>query len=198
GIITGPSTLSYGLHMSTSNYRSRDEVIPDIAEALSVEASALADWGISMLQIDEPIFSTGIADLSLGREALLKVIKKVKIPVCLHVCGPLSKIIDELVRMPIQVLDFEGSVDPENFASLSGQDLKDKYIGFGCVDSSKAQVEDLNTVISRIRAGVDTLGVNRLLPDPDCGLRMLDPGDASAKLSRLCEAVAVVRSEVSE
>ncbi|PKL60512.1 MAG: methionine synthase [Methanomicrobiales archaeon HGW-Methanomicrobiales-4] len=198
GIITGPSTLSYGLHMNTSNYRSRDEVIPDIADALSVEACALSDCGITMLQIDEPIFSTGIADLALGREAILRITKKVKVPVCLHVCGSLSKIIEDLVRMPVQVLDFEGSVDPENFASLSARDLGDKYIGFGCVDSSKARVEDLNTVISRLRRGVDVLGHTRLLPDPDCGLRMLDPGVASAKLSRLCEAVAVVRSEVAE
>lgn len=196
GIITGPSTLSYGLHMSTSNYRSRDEVIPDIADALSVEARALSDCGISMLQIDEPIFSTGITDLVLGREALSRIVKTVQVPVCLHVCGPLSKIIDEIVRMPVQILDFEGCVDPENLASLSARDLGDKYIGFGCVDSSKAHVEDLSIVISRLRAGVDALGPNRILPDPDCGLRMLDKNVAYAKLKRLCEAVAVVRNDV--
>lgn len=197
GILTGPSTLSYGLHLNTSNYRSRDELIPDIAAALSVEGRALGDLNISMLQVDEPIFSTGIADLDLGRRAIEQIVRNVQVPVCLHVCGPLSRIIDDLVRMPVQVLDFEGSVDPENFASLSVRDLQGKYIGFGCVDSSRTEVEEVNTVISRIRSGVDVLGPERILPDPDCGLRMLPQDVAYAKLSRLCEAVAVVRSEMN-
>jgi 5-methyltetrahydropteroyltriglutamate--homocysteine methyltransferase len=196
GIITGPSTLSYGLHLSTPGYRSRDEVIPDIAEALSTEARALEDTGITILQIDEPIFSTGIADLNLGHQAIKQVTSQVSVPVCLHVCGTLSKIIDDYVRMPVQILDFEGSVDPENFASLSSQDLKDKYVGYGCVDSSKASLEDIDTVISRILTGVDILGVERLLPDPDCGLRMLPKEAAFAKMTRLCQAVAKVRSDI--
>jgi 5-methyltetrahydropteroyltriglutamate--homocysteine methyltransferase len=54
------------------------------------------------------------------------------------------------------------------------------------------------TILSRIRKGVDLLGPERLLPDPDCGLRMLPPEVAYAKLSRLCEAVAIVRSEIAD
>ena len=196
GIITGPSTLSYGLHLSTPNYRSRDELIPDIAAALSQEARALGETGITMLQIDEPIFSTGTADLDLGRKAIEQIVQSVQVPVCLHVCGPISRIIDEYVRMPVQVLDFEGSVDPDNLSSLSSRDLNGRYIGFGCVDSSKAELEDLDTVISRLRSGVDLFGPERLLPDPDCGLRMLPLNVACGKLSRLCEATAKVRHEI--
>jgi len=195
GLVTGPSTLSHGLHLSTANYRSRDELVPDIAEALATEARALGEVGITMLQIDEPIFSTGVADLNLGRKAIEQIVRKVSVPVCLHVCGPLSRIIDDYVRMPVQVLDFEGSVDPENLSSLSSQDLKDKYIGFGCVDSSTPKLEDLETVITRIRAGVEELGAERLILDPDCGLRMLPQDVAYAKLTRLCKAAAVVRAE---
>jgi len=196
GIITGPSTLSYGLHMSTSNYRSRDEVIPDIATALSTESRALEATGITMLQIDEPILSTGVANLDLGHDAIAMITKDMSVPVSLHVCGPVKSIIDEYVRMPVQILDFEGSVDPENFASLSSRDLKDRYIGYGCVDSSKALLEDLSTVISRIRTGIDILGPERLIPDPDCGLRMLPADVAFHKLTRLCEAAAALRSEL--
>ncbi len=195
GIVTGPSTLSHGLHISTANYRSRDELIPDIADALATEARAIGELGITMLQIDEPIFSTGVADLDLGKKAIGKIAQQVSVPICLHVCGPLSRIIDEYVRMPVQVLDFEGSVDPENLASLSSRDLKDKYIGYGCVDSASPKLEDLETIISRIRAGVEVFGSERLILDPDCGLRMLPQDVAYAKLSRLCDAAAVVRAE---
>jgi 5-methyltetrahydropteroyltriglutamate--homocysteine methyltransferase len=197
GILTGPSTLSYGLHLNTPNYRSRDELIPDIATALATEARALAGEGITMLQIDEPIFSTGTADMDIGSRAIHRIAEEIEIPVCLHVCGPISKILDELLSMPIQILDFEGSVDPENFSSLSSRDLKDRYIGYGCVDSSRAELETVETLVSRIRAGVDALGPERLLLDPDCGLRMLPRDVAYQKLARLTEATAVVRAEVS-
>ena len=196
GILTGPSTLSFGLRLNTSNYRSRDELIPDMATALSSEARALSESGITMLQIDEPILSTGTADLAIARDAISRIAGSVKVPVCLHVCGPLSQIIDDLVRMPVQILDFEGCGDPENFASLSARDLGKKYIGYGCVDSSRAAVEDVQTIASRIRAGTEIVGPERLIPDPDCGLRMLPRDAAFAKLSRLCEAVAVIRSEI--
>jgi 5-methyltetrahydropteroyltriglutamate--homocysteine methyltransferase len=198
GIITGPSSLSYGLKIATPFYRSRNELIPDIADALAAEAAALEKASVTMLQIDEPIFSTGIADLAVGHAALEKITDTVTVPVCLHVCGPLSKIIDEYVRMPVSILDFEGSVDPENFASLSSRDLRDRYIGYGCVDSTKASLEDQETIIRRIRKGVDILGPEALIPDPDCGLRMLPRDAAVAKLSGLCRAVAVVRSEITE
>jgi 5-methyltetrahydropteroyltriglutamate--homocysteine methyltransferase len=197
GILTGPSTLSYGLHLDTTMYRSRDELIPDMAVALSVEARALSAEGVSIVQIDEPILSTGTADLSVAREAIGHIASSVDAPLCLHVCGPLTRIIDDYVRMPVQILDFEGSVDPGNFASLSARDLSNRYIGYGCVDSSRAAVEDVDTIVSRIRAGVEVLGPEPLIPDPDCGLRMLPPDIAFAKLSRLCEAVAIVRAEIA-
>lgn len=196
GIVTGPSTLSHGLHLGTPNYRTRDELVPDVAEALAEEARFLGEAGIAMLQIDEPIFSTGVADLDIGKKAIERITTQVSVPVCLHVCGPLSRIIEEYVRMPVQVLDFEGSVDPENLSSLSSRDLNGKYIGFGCVDSSSEKLEDIKTVVGRIRTGIEELGMERLILDPDCGLRMLPQDVAYAKLSRLCEAAAIIRSEI--
>lgn len=197
GILTGPSTLSHGLKISTPNYRSRDELIPDMASALCTEARALDAVGISILQIDEPILSTGIADLSCARDAISRIAGVVQTPVCLHVCGPVFRIIDEYVKMPVRILDFEGSADPENFASLSAQDVGDRYIGLGCVDSSRPVLEDLEMVISRIRSAIDAFGPERILPDPDCGLRMLPREMAYAKLNRLGEAVTHMRRELS-
>ena len=63
GIITGPSTLAHGLHISTPMYRNKEELALDLTEALIVEARSLEAAGVTLLQIDEPIFSTGIADL---------------------------------------------------------------------------------------------------------------------------------------
>jgi len=98
--------------------------------------------------------------------------------------------------MPIQILDFEGSVNAENLASFSGKDLKDRYIGYGIVDSSSPVLESADEVKRRLLKGIDILGPERILPDPDCGLRMHTPESAFAKLTRLTGVVSEVRQEL--
>ena len=70
GIITGPITLAHGLHISTPMYRNKEELALDLAAALVPEAKALEAAGVTLLQIDEPIFSTGMADLAIGKQAI--------------------------------------------------------------------------------------------------------------------------------
>ncbi len=195
-IITGPSTLAYGLHLGTPQYRNRSELVPDIASSLVVEARGLSKTGAVMLQIDEPILSTGAADLDVAKKAIATIAKAVTIPVCLHACGNIAHIIDDLLAMPIQILDFEGSVNAENLASFSGKDLKDRYIGYGIVDSSSPVLESADEVKRRLLKGIDILGPERILPDPDCGLRMHTPESAYAKLTRLTGVVSEVRQEL--
>ncbi|NLV28449.1 MAG: methionine synthase [Methanomicrobiales archaeon] len=196
GIITGPSTLAYGLHINSKQYRNRDELIPDIASSLAVEAKALAGTGAIMLQIDEPILSTGAASLETGTDAVRMIADAVSIPVCLHACGNISHILDDLIRLPISILDFEGSQNPENLESFSGKELKDKYIGYGVVDSSTQVLESPDEVKKRLWKGIDIFGPERILVDPDCGLRMHTPESAYAKLTRLTTVVGEVRKEL--
>jgi 5-methyltetrahydropteroyltriglutamate--homocysteine methyltransferase len=195
-IITGPSTLAHGLHIDTKLYRNRDELIPDIASALITEARALEKTGAVILQIDEPIFSTGAASLKTGRNALEMIKNSVSLPVCLHVCGNISRIIDELISMPVQIIDFESSQNPDNLASFSGKELKDRYIGYGVVDSVSPVPESEEEIKNRIIKGVNILGPERIILDPDCGLRMQSPETAYAKLKRLSTAAKTVRDDL--
>ncbi|HOJ97362.1 MAG TPA: methionine synthase [Methanospirillum sp.] len=195
-IITGPSTLAYGLHLGTHQYRNRDELVLDIASALVVEAQGLAKTEAVMLQIDEPILSTGAANLDVAKKAVATIAEAVSLPVCLHACGTIEQIIDDLLAMPVQILDFEGSVNEGNLASFSGKDLQNRYIGYGIVDSSTQVLESADDVRRRLLKGIDILGPERILPDPDCGLRMHTPESAFAKLTRLTGVVSEVRREL--
>jgi len=98
--------------------------------------------------------------------------------------------------MPIQILDFEGSMNAENLASFSGKDIRDRYIGYGIVDSSSPHLESVEEVKRRLWKGIDIMGPERILPDPDCGLRMHTPESAYAKLTTLTSAVTEVRAEL--
>ena len=77
---------------------------------------------------------------------------------------------------------------------LAARDLGEKKIGFGAVVSSSDEVESVETIRARVERGVEIFGPERLLVDPDCGLRMRSREAAFAKLSRMVEAVRSVRA----
>jgi 5-methyltetrahydropteroyltriglutamate--homocysteine methyltransferase len=76
---------------------------------------------------------------------------------------------------------------------ISGKDLGGRMIGFGCVDSASPEVEPVETILSRIRAGMELFGPERMLIDPDCGLRMHTRDTAYAKLSHMVSAAKTAR-----
>lgn len=193
GIITGPTTLAHGLHISTPMYRNKGELALDLAAALVVEATSLEAAGVTLLQIDEPIFSTGIADLSVGKQAIEMITKTLHIPTCMHVCGDLSEVIDDLLKIQVSVLDFEFSKNPANIALVSSRELSGRMVGFGCVDSTTDAVDSIPDIKERIEKGIGAFGARALLLDPDCGMRMLTRDAAFAKLKNLAGAAKEVR-----
>ena len=193
GIITGPSSLAHGLHISTPMYRNKEELALDLAAALVVEARSLEAAGITLLQIDEPIFSTGIADLNVGKLAIETITAAVHIPTCMHVCGSLGNVLDEILKFNVNVFDFEFANNTANIDLLSRRDLGGRMIGFGCVDSSIDQVESVPEIRKRIEKGVDIFGPKTMLIDPDCGMRMRSRESAYWKLKNMCDAAKEVR-----
>ncbi|MDD1683537.1 MAG: methionine synthase [Methanoregula sp.] len=193
GIITGPTTLAHGLHISTPMYRTKEELVPDIAVALLAEARALEAAGITLLQIDEPIFSTGIADLAVGKQAIDMITNSLHTPVCMHVCGNLANVLDEILKFNVNVLDFEFANNPANLDLLSRRDLAGKMIGYGCVDSTTDRIESTAEIRKRIEKGVEIFDPKIMLIDPDCGMRMRTREAAYAKLKYMCDAAKEVR-----
>lgn len=194
GILTGPTTLAHALHLDTHVYRNKEEVALDLAGVLAAEARGLAAAGICMLQIDEPILSTGAADPSAAAEAIGLVARGLPVPVALHACGPIAGMIDALLRYPVEILDLEFAGHPGNLEVLGPRELGEKRIGLGVVVSSSDEVETVETIRTRVERGVEVFGPERLLVDPDCGLRMRSREAAFAKLSHMVEAVRSVRA----
>ena len=126
GILTGPTTLAHALHLDTHLYRDREEVALDLAAVLAQEARALVEAGVCMLQIDEPILSTGAADPAAAGGAVALVAEGLPVPVALHACGPVEGMIDALLRYPVQILDLEFAGHPGNLEVLAARDLGEK------------------------------------------------------------------------
>jgi len=193
GIITGPSSLAHGLHISTPMYRNKEELALDLAAALVVEARSLEAAGVALLQIDEPILSTGIADLAIGKQAVEMIASSVRIPTCMHVCGNIGNVIDEILKYNVNVFDFEFSKNQANLDILSRRDLTGRMLGYGCVDSTTDEVETVPEIRKRIEKGVEYFDPKILLIDPDCGMRMRTREAAYWKLKNMCEAAKEVR-----
>ncbi|WP_292520143.1 methionine synthase [Methanoculleus sp.] len=198
GILTGPSTLAHGLSIETSFYRNKDELVLDLAQALAVEAGYLQDAGVALIQVDEPIFSTGAANIAVGREAVNAIVGRLRTPVCLHVCGNLGAVIDDILKTNVAVFDFEFANNPENLEVLSAKDLRGRMVGYGCVDSADPGVESVETIQKRIEAGVDVFSPEMMLVDPDCGLRMQTRDAAFGKLKNMVAAAGLVRAEYTD
>jgi 5-methyltetrahydropteroyltriglutamate--homocysteine methyltransferase len=193
GILTGPSTLAHGLRIGTPMYRNREELILDLAHALASEARALDKTGVALLQIDEPIFSTGAADIDVGRKALEIITADLNAPVSLHVCGELIDVIDEILAIPVNMYDFEFSASQENLEVVSAKDLKGRFIGFGCIDTTDPAVEPAAVIEKRIENGLRVFNPDQMVIDPDCGMRMLTRESAFQKLKNMVEASRAVR-----
>jgi 5-methyltetrahydropteroyltriglutamate--homocysteine methyltransferase len=193
GIITGPTTLAHGLHISTPMYRNKEELVPDLAAALLVEARALEAAGVALLQIDEPILSTGIADIGVAKQAIEQITVGLHTPVCMHICGNLGNVLDEILKFNVNVFDFEFANNPANLDLLSRRDLAGRMIGYGCVDSTTNRIESTAEIRKRIEKGVEIFDPKIMLIDPDCGMRMRTREAAYAKMKYMCDAAKEVR-----
>ena len=196
GIITGPSTLAHGLHISTPMYRNKEELALDLAAALVVEAKSLEAAGVTLIQIDEPILSTGIADLAVGKQAVEAIASSVQVPVSMHVCGNIANVIDEILKYNVNVFDFEFSKNRANLDVLSRRDLGGRMLGFGCIDSTTDEIETVPEIRKRIENAISYFDPKILLIDPDCGMRIRSREAAFAKLKNMVAAVREVRLEL--
>jgi len=64
------------------------------------------------------------------------------------------------------------------------------------LDHSTAEVEPVEAVAARIRAGLAHVSPERLLPAPDCGMKYMTRQSAFGRLKTLAAAAAVVRKEL--
>lgn len=192
GIITGPSTLVFS-SLLEGFYKSKDKAVIDLAYALKKEAEFLEKAGAVYIQIDEPFLSTGLPDIKTAKKAVEIITKDLNVPKAMHVCGNISAVFEELLTFPVDIIDCEFAGIPENIHVLEKAVkkglIKDKKIGFGCIDTKKKEVEDPKKVSELIKQGLEAVGKDNIIIDPDCGMKMLPKEAAFSKLKAMTEAV---------
>ncbi len=173
GIITGPSTIIHSSRI-TSFYKNKDDAIIDLAHSLKSEVDAIeSKVNPVYIQVDEPFLSTGMVNMKVAREAIDILHDGLSIPLAMHVCGTIDGAYKDLAKFNVEILDFEFAGNNVNIDILEKNiDLfKGKKIGFGCIDSAKNEVDSYQTTEDLISRGINIVGEDNILLDPDCGLR---------------------------
>lgn len=179
GLLTGPYTLANScvdLH-----YHDEKQLAFDFANALSQEAKSLQKY-VDIIGIDEPFFSNKMP--KYAKELIETITKDLSCPTMLHACGDVSKLVSELIEMPVDILSHEFKASPKLFDAFKNYSFSQELC-LGSVRSDDIRVESVEEITNHILKGLDFFGDKIIHISPDCGQRLLPRKIAYQKLKNL-------------
>ena len=203
---TGPFSLSR--HIDNGGYPQRRDLVLALADWLNAEAHALVAAGARLLQIDEPFLAGHPEEVDLAIEAINRVVDGVEANWALHVCygnryarplweGHYSFLFPAVLDARVNRLTLEFARKGYDDLGLLAEHAWDRHVGLGVIDVKNRQIETPELVAGRIRRALEVVAPDRLMVNPDCGLRHLPLDIARAKLRAMVDGAAQVRSELT-
>ncbi len=207
---TLPGPLTIMDTVADCHYDDRPRLNQALAETVNREVLALAEAGCRHIQVDEPLFARQVSDaLSFGMEGLERCFHGLPKGVerAVHMCcGYPEHLDDEAYKKadPDSYFQLAQAIDSAAFDQVSIEDahccndlsllerLASKTVIFGAVAVARSRVETVEEIAQRLKAALDHIDRDRLVVAPDCGLGLLTPQLAKAKLKNLCQAAAQV------
>ena len=203
---TGPFSLSRRIRDGA--YSQPGDLVRALARRLNAEARELAAAGADFLQIDEPFLAGYPEHVELAVEAVNLVVEGVPATWALHVCygnryarpsweGHYDFLFPAVKTARVDQIVLEFARKGLDDLRLIRQHDWDRWLGFGVIDVKSPQIETAELVASRIRRALEYVPADRLMVNPDCGLRHLAPEVAIAKLHAMVAGAAAVRAELA-
>ena len=207
--VTGPFSLSR--RVKNEFYKDEADLVMAFARLLNREARALAAAGVAVLQVDEPLLAGYPDHVGMAVNALNAVFEGVGgtgTTRAVHVCygnrnarplweGHYDFLFPGIMKADIDqlVLEFarKGYDDLDLFRRYTNCPFS---LGLGVIDVKSAEIETPEMVASRVRQALDVLPPDRLMINPDCGLRNLSSEVARSKLAALTACAEAVRTEL--
>jgi 5-methyltetrahydropteroyltriglutamate--homocysteine methyltransferase len=202
---TGPFSLSRRIRDDA--YSEPGDLVRALARRLNAEARELAKAGAELLQIDEPFLAGYPDQVELAIEAVNIVTEGVTASWALHVCygnryarpsweGHYDFLFPAVKAARVDQVVLEFARKGLDDLRLIRQHGWDKWLGLGVIDVKNPEVEAAELVASRIRRALEYVPAERLMINPDCGLRHLAPDVARQKLHAMVAGAALVRAEL--
>ncbi len=193
GMLTGPYTMmdwSFDEH-----YSSRAELALAFAKVLHEEARDLERAGARVIQVDEPALSTRADELDLVVKALGAVTRGLEAKTITHTCyGNYDAVFPVFNRLPVDQVDLEMSNSGLDLLDRFRREPLEKEIAFGVIDVHSHVVETEAQVRERIERALEIFPPDRLVIDPDCGLKTRTVEEAQGKLRAMVAATRAVKA----
>lgn len=196
-MFTGPYTIADWAFQEA--YKSKADLIIDLAKILHTETKELEKAGCPYIQIDEPALSTHNSkdELEIARQAIEIVTKGIKAKAAIHICyGDFENIFPRILDFKIDLIDLEFTNNKFRTLDIIKKYDFQKELGFGCVDVHTKRVESKDEVKENIKKALEILPPERVYPKPDCGLKLLPRGIAYQKLCVITAAVKELKNEL--
>ncbi len=202
--IPGPFTMT---QTAVDEHYGDDEACAmAFAEAVNEEIRDLFAAGADIVQIDEPWMQ---ARPDAAKRYAVKVINRalegVTGTTAVHMCFGYAhavknkpegySFLPELAACNADQISVEAAQPGLDVAALKA--LSGKTIVLGVIDLGDERVETADTVANRIRAALEIVEPDRLIPAPDCGMKYLSRDAAFGKLKALADGAAIVRAELA-
>lgn len=206
---TGPFSLSR--RVRNEAYKKDDELVMAFARILNLEARALSEAGVQIIQIDEPFLAGYPDQVALAVKSFNTVFEGIdpsKTVRAVHVCygnrnarpqweGHYDFLFPRILDAQIDQITLEFARKGYDDLDLIRKYAKSGFsLGLGVINVKSHDVERPEDVAVRIRRALEVLPPERIMVNPDCGLRNLPSAIAIAKLRALGQGTAMVRREV--
>ena len=203
---TGPFSLSRRIR--DTGYADPADLVRALARRLNGQARELAAAGADLLQIDEPFLAGYPEQVDLAIEAVNIVTSGVDATWALHVCygnryarplweGHYDFLFPAVNSARVDALVLEFARKGLGDLRLLKEHAWDRYLGLGVIDVKSTEVEAPALVAAHIRRALEVVAPERLMVNPDCGLRHVPPEVARAKLRAMVAGTEQVRRELA-
>ena len=205
--ITLPGPFTMAQQAANEFYTDADEMVMDFAAAVNEEVRDLEAAGADVIQLDDPwLRNDPDAAKRIAVPALNRALQGLKVPTVVHLCFGYAAVVPgqkpsgyaflpQLADSAADQISIEAAQPKLDLGIL--RDLAGKTIILGVIDLGDRAVETAETVAERIRAALDHVPPERLIPAPDCGMKYLSREVAFGKLMALSAGTALVRNELS-
>ena len=185
-------------------YGDEEALAMALAESVNEEMRDLFAAGADIVQLDEPYLQARAEKASrFAIRAINRALEGIEGTTALHTCFGYAHIVhnrpggypflEELADTSAEQISIEAAqqnVDLGVLKSLSG-----KTMIVGVLDlADNSRVEDVDTVVNRIKNALRFVDPERLVLAPDCGMKYLPRDIAFAKLAALVQGTAKVRA----
>ncbi len=202
--LPGPFTMSQ--QAQNDHYRDEADLAMALAVAVNEEIRDLFAAGADIVQIDEPYLQARAEKAKrFALPAINRALEGIAGQTALHTCFGYAHIVHdrpngypflaELAGTAAAQISLESAQQSVDLSIL--ESLRGKTLIVGVIDlADDSPVEDVDTVVARIRAALKHVEPDKLVLAPDCGMKYLPREKAFAKLSVLVKAAARVRAEL--